>query len=258
MDDQNTATPLTDEANTGIQGSVEATAQTAELSVKTRKIKPIYIILALVILLLICGGAAGGIYLFIRQAQDKEEQEQQDQKAGEEKTGEQEDAEEDETEEESEVEMNEEENIENLYEGWTKIDNDECQISFYYPSEWYADDDKNGDFCTRISTLKNIPATESGNLPLLITIGVFVSEYNTPEEYYEYLKQYPSVNVITSTREVDGEDRYFVEYTDEYNYTFYNIYYEVNGVYYVISWCGTEVDDYHEEIDKFIDSISMN
>lgn len=157
----------------------------------------------------------------------------------------------------STTDTTEELQITDLYEGWTPIKLDTCHLSLYYPSEWYADDYEYGDYCTRISILETIPATEPGNLPLLITIGVFLSEYNTPEEHYENLKQYPSVKVITGTKKVDGEDRFYVEYTDEYSYTSYHIYYEVNGVYYAVVWQGTDIEENQDSIDKLIESIKI-
>lgn len=149
------------------------------------------------------------------------------------------------------------EETQSSYEGWKQINLASCDISLYYPSEWYTHDYEYGDYCTRISTLEEISTTEPSNLPLLITVGVFLSEYESPESYYNALKQYPSQQVEVGTKKVDGEDRLYVVHTDEWNHTYYHIFYQVGDDYFSITWTGTEIETHQDKINQLIDSIDI-
>ncbi|MBN2015810.1 GerMN domain-containing protein [Candidatus Dojkabacteria bacterium] len=111
MDQPNT--PLKEGLNT------QAPEQAPESLEKPRKIKPVYVVIVIVILLLICGGVTGGIYLFLRQAQDKGE-ETEDQ------------------EEEEDEEQETEEKESDPYEGWETCVYDDgiVEISFKIPQDW--------------------------------------------------------------------------------------------------------------------------
>ncbi len=149
------------------------------------------------------------------------------------------------------------------YEGWKTGNFKDCNISFKYPSNWYTDKYENGEEnCTRLSTLKTIPATEVSNISILISVDKYANESMTPdlqdpESYYEDLKKYPSQSIKISSKEVDGEKRLYVIHTNEYDTTYYKIYYEVDGKYYRFYWAGKDIDKYQDTVDEIIDTIKI-
>jgi len=137
------------------------------------------------------------------------------------------------------------------------FENERCHISFNYPGNWYKDVYNDGTICAEFALTKDIPETDTGNLPLYFTVENFDSQEGTPSEYYEDLKKNVSVSVETSSLEIDGKDMFFVRFVDEYDYVSYHIFYEVDSSYYSVNWMGKDVDKNQNEIKGVLDSIKV-
>jgi len=140
------------------------------------------------------------------------------------------------------------------YENWTYIELPECHVAFYYPSDWYIKEYYDGRRCIGLSHEEEVSGSKGVTNPFYMIIHGEVD--SDPKEYYENLNS-PEREIVTSSKEVDGQEALYVIDTVQYLGTYHILYYKVGDTYYHMSWAGTELENFTSNVDKLIDSIEL-